>query len=288
MPKDKNSSFLCKIVYYDEESVADYVQIDNGGKLEITQELLKDTIDNAAAKTGLDAKLGISGMLKAILGNEIAASANTELDTSYNSEKLVKNVIKNTLLTDFINIIKESSMVESDTADNIRAIKKFTGYAIEAPKESISYVAMISPYFGMLRGGDIAAGDYNIAIDKLDNTIKNAKGYYEFLGVKKGDNNTEQTENPKRYIFRFNIKSFKNNYKPIDLLRMNLSVYAIKVGKSSIDMLDFSNEFKNDIHVVDNPSYGVQNNAIHNDLNNDTSEELDIYDVLLAGVEFNA
>lgn len=288
MPKDKSSSSLCKIVYYDEESVADYVQIDNGGKLEITQELLKDTIDNAAAKTGLDAKVGVSGMLKALLGNEIAVSANAELDTSYNNEKLVKNVIKNTLLTDFINIIKESSSVEIDTADSIRAIKKFTGYAIEAPKESISYVAMISPYLGMLRGGDIVAGDYNIAIDKLDNTIKNAKGYYEFLGVKKDDNNTEQTEYSKRFIFRFNIKSFKNNYKPIDLLRMNLSIYAIKVGKSSIDMLDFSNEFKNDIHVVDNPSYGYQNNAIHSDSNNDTAEELDIYDVLLAGVEFNA
>lgn len=288
MPKDNSSSSLCKIVYYDEESVADYVQIDNGGKLEITQELLKDTIDNAAAKTGLDAKVGISGMLKAILGNEIAVSANAELDTSYNNEKLVKNVIKNTLLTDFINIIKESSSIESDTANNIRAIKKFTGYAIEAPKESISYVAMISPYLGMLKGGDIAAGDYNIAIDKLDNTIKNAKGYYEFLGVKKDDNNTEQPEEPKRFIFRFNIKSFKNNYKPIDLLRMNLSIYAIKVGKSSIDMLDFSNEFKNDIHVVDNPSYSDQNNAVHSDSNNDTAEELDIYDVLLAGVEFNA
>ena len=34
-------SKICKIVYFDEESVTDYVQIVAGGELENTEELLK-------------------------------------------------------------------------------------------------------------------------------------------------------------------------------------------------------------------------------------------------------
>lgn len=273
-----NANTLCKIVYYDEESISDYIQIDNGGLLEKTEELLKDTLDKVAGEAGVTAKLGFSGLIKALIGNEASASAKAEADTYYTHDKMVKNVIKNTILTDFINIIRS----KSENTNN--AIEIFKGYVIEAPKESLSYVAMISPYLGMLRGVNIPAGEYNIATDKLDNTIKSAKGYYEFLGVKKLDEG-----NVERVIFRFNMKSFKNNYKPIDLLRMDLSIYAIKVGKSSIDMLDFSNEFKIGSHLVDNPSYDNHSNSgCDNNDNIDTTKMLDIYDVLLAGVEFGA
>ena len=59
----------------------------------------------------------------------------------------------------------------------------------------------------MLNGGaNIPAGEFYIAIDKLDNTIKNAKSYYEFVGIREEE----------KVIFRFNIKSFKNNYKAAD------------------------------------------------------------------------
>lgn len=36
-------SRLCKIVYFDEESVTDYIQIVEGGNLEKTTELLNET-----------------------------------------------------------------------------------------------------------------------------------------------------------------------------------------------------------------------------------------------------
>lgn len=244
--------------------------------MEKTQELLKDTLDKAVGETGVSTKLGLSGILKTFLGNEATVSATGELDTSYTHERMVKNVIKNTILTDFINIIRANSREDTESENGNYAIKRFTKYMIEAPQESLSYIAMISPYLSMLRG-------VNIAADKLDNTIKSAKGYYEFLGVKNSDENIEQV------IFRFNMKSFKNNYKPIDLLRMDLSIYAIKVGKSSIDMLDFSNEFKIGSHLVDNPSYDNHSNcSCDNNDNVDTTKMLDIYDVLLAGVEFGA
>lgn len=65
------------------------------------------------------------------------------------------------------------------------------------------YVALISPYPGMLRGVNIPAGDYNIATEKLDNTIKSVKEYYEFLGTKKLEDGKTET-----VIFRFNMRSF--------------------------------------------------------------------------------
>ena len=115
-----------------------------------------------------------------------------------------------------------------------------------------------------------------IAIEKIDNTIKSAKGYYDFVG----DNGAE------KIIFRFNIKAFKNNYKVTDLLKMDISIYAVKVGMSSIDKLDLNSELDIDslYTVKDNPKY---NKEVKIEKDNDTNKPLPVYDVLLAGVESN-
>ena len=246
--KEQNKSRLCKIVYFDEESVTDYIQIVEGGKLEKTTELLNETKDKGQASIDTKASVGIGGVLKALVGFEIKGSVDAGLETSFNTNQMVKNIVKNTILTDFIDLIDELSSEEKDGVQNCGAINKFTGYKIYAPKDSLSYVALISPYLSMLKGGtNIPAGDFNIAIDKLDNTIKNAKGYYEFVG-----NRGEE-----QVIFRFNIKSFKNNYKTTDLQKMKISIYAIKVGQSTIEKLNFNNEFEieENFSKKDNPEY---------------------------------
>lgn len=271
MKKDKKKSSLCKIVYFDEDSVTDYIQIVAGGKLEKTTELLNETNDKGNADVEAKTGIGIGGILKALMGFEVTASVDASLETSFNTNKMAKNIVKNTILTDFIDIIESTH--DSEEAKNV--ICNFTGYEISAPEGSFSYVALISPYFSMFKGGSsIPAGDFNIAVEKLDNTIKSAKGYYEFLGKK--DKNS--------YIFRFNINSFKNNYKATDLLKMDLSLYAIKVGTSSIKELDINNELNIDplSTIKDNPTY------IKDDMDKQSSisdDRLDIYDVLLAGVE---
>lgn len=257
---------LCKIVYFDEESVTDYIQIVAGGTLERTSELLDQTGDNG--KVGVDGKigLGISGIFKSLIGLDTSVSANSSLEASFSTERIARNIVKNTILSDFVDIIVHDGASQS-------SIKRFMGYKITAPKDSLSYVALISPYLSMLKGGaSIPAGDFNIAIDRLDNTIKSAKGYYEFIGKKDDE----------QVIFRFNIKAFKNNYKVTDLTKMDLSVYAIKVGQSSIDQLVFNNEL--DIHTTtkDNPSYERQKKSSDPE---DAATILDVYDVLLAGVE---
>ncbi len=274
MGKREKQTQLCKIVYFDEDSVTDYIQIVAGGKLEKTTQLLNQTTDGGNNKAGIKAGVGVGGVLKALMGFEVSAATEASLDTSFNTERMAKNILKNTILTDFIDIL-----MEEDTSQNGHgAIQKFVGYAISAPKDSLSYVAVISPYLSMLKGGSgIPAGEFNIAVEKLDNTIKAAKGYYEFVG----------SCGERKVIFRFNIKSFKNNYKVIDLLKMDINIYAIKVGTSTLGKLNFNSEFDIPATTKSNPTYR-RNSLQHEPLDPDDTRVLDVYDVLLAGVETEA
>lgn len=274
--KDRNETTqLCKIVYFDEDSVTDYVQMVDGGELEKTTELLKKTTDSVKGEVDLNAKIGFSDVVKALFGVGASVETGVGLQADFDTSNIAKNIVKNTMLTDFVNIIYDSQNKGEDSTS--KPIKKFTGYKITAPKESLSYVALISPYLSILKGGtSIPAGDFDIAIEKLDNTIKSAKGYYEFIGER----------GKKEIIFRFNIKSFKNNYKATDLMKMNISIFAIRVGKSSIDNLNFNKEFEiENVYVKkDNPDYELNKEI---DITEKQEKELDVYDVLLAGVEYN-
>lgn len=171
------ASKICKIVYFDEDSVTDYVQIVAGGTLEKTTELLNSSDLSEEQKADVSAKGGIGGVFKALLGWEASASGEVSAGLALNRNKMVKNIVKNTILTDFLHIIDENEN-KSASKTTRGAIKKFEGYVISAEKDSLSYMVMVSPYLSMLRSGSsIPAGDFNIAIDKLENALKNAKGY---------------------------------------------------------------------------------------------------------------
>ena len=170
-------SKLCKVVYFDEDSVTDYIQIIEGGKLEKTTELLNETNTGASAGASVKTGFGVGGILKALIKLESSASADASFEASFNTNKMAKNIVKNTILTDFIDILEQG---DSDFRKGV--IEKFEGYTITVPKDSLSYVALISPYLSMLKSGTaIPAGDFSIAVEKLDNTIRSAKGYYEFI-----------------------------------------------------------------------------------------------------------
>ena len=100
-----------------------------------------------------------------------------------NTNKIAKNIVKNTILTDFIEILNG----KGDKGGQLnKKIKKFKGYEISVEKDSLSYMIMVSPYFSTLNENSmISAGEFNIEAGKLDNTLKAAKGYYEFVGTKK-------------------------------------------------------------------------------------------------------
>jgi hypothetical protein len=111
----------------------------------------------------------------------------------------------------------------------------------------------------------------NIDISKLDEAFTSGKGYYELIA----ENTTEGIL--KKYIFRFNIVSFRNNYSIADLSKMDLNYYAVKVGKSEEEMLDISKEFNFEQKSISSAFDIVE------DQNN--SNMLDVYDVILAVVD---
>ena len=67
---------------------------------------------------------------------------------------------------------------------------------------------------------------------------------------------------------------------------MNLSIYAIKVGTTTLEKLNINNELNLDERITigkDNPSYIEEDKkTLEQD---DKKKELNVYDVLLAGVE---
>lgn len=268
---------ICKIVYFDEESVTDYVQIVAGGELQNTTELLKSRETQEAQSVQVGGKVGISGVFKALLGWEASASAEACAELSFDSSKMVKNIVKNTILTDFLKEIESADTGKSASKLPKGTIKRFKGYKISTEENSLSYMVMVSPYLSMLKNGSsIPAGDFNIAVDKLDNALRHAKGYYEFVG----------TKGRSRVVLRFNINAFKNSYTISDLLKMDLSIYAIKVGRTSLENLNVNKELGMKVSILpkDNPSYEPseeKDNAASN------SPVLDVFDVLLAGVEAN-
>lgn len=67
-------------------------------------------------------------------------------------------------------------------------------------------------------------------------------------------------------------------------MKMDIAIYAIKVGRTALSNLNFNKEFDLEETVkVDNPSY-TKEDIIPEE--NDNSV-VDVYDVLLAGVEIN-
>lgn len=67
---------------------------------------------------------------------------------------------------------------------------------------------------------------------------------------------------------------------------MDMSIYGIRVGKSNLAKLNFNGEFEMDENSIlkDNPEYTKDNKE---KLLDEYYKELDVYDVLLAGVETN-
>lgn len=269
---------LCKIIYFDEESITDYIQISEGGELERTSQLLNESGVAGKISLGGGFKLGLGRLIAALSGGNANLQIEADASTEYENAKMVKTILKNTILTDFLDILdKQGSINIRKRKISSGSIKKFKGYEISIEKDSMAYMAMVSPYLNMVDAGTtVDAGEFSIAVEKLENTIKAAKGYYELIGKKGSDS----------VILRFNINAFKNNYNMADLLKMDLSIYAVKVGKTTIDKLNISNEFE-----IDEPNMKIDNPSYEGDEIKNVSKKpngfLDVFDVLLAGVENN-
>lgn len=241
---------MLKVIYFDEFSATDYIDISDGGKKEYSSQKIKDRANKLSANVG--AKLEAKWNWLPFFGVQGNSEMKADISTAGNT--LIKTTISNTVLTDYLNKSNED-----------KDIIKFNDYKLSAYPNSITLFKMYTPYM------IVAEKNQEVNLAKLDEALASARGYYELIAERLDD----------KCILRFNIKAFRNNYGISDLIKMKLTYHAIEVGEFEEDKLDMQHEFSmqhkslsaNDILESDNPS------------NQNNDNLLKVYDVILAGVE---
>ena len=243
-----------KIIYFDKSTAIDYINIINEGDITVEE------INKAISETGTELDLNGVAKAKASLLNmlKLSVGLKSNINLSSSSEKIVNSTLTTNMMVEFIKFAKEDEKIEQ-----IKEVK------LSTDKETASYIKSVSPYLALLKDTNEIPEfkDFNIA--KFDEVITQAKGYYEFIAKYK-DN--------KEIILRFNIDGFRNNYKFNDLSKMDLTYYAIKVGSCYKEDIKFENEINQNEKIITIKDFSDCQGDSNNDL-------LDIYDVVLAGVE---
>lgn len=274
----ENKKELNKIIYFDEESITNLIYIESGGEIELVQQ--QDSKSSDVFKINGNGEFGVKGSVGKILN--FLSPFNFKADVSGNyskageSSELINTVIKNTLLTDFIDLDKEKLGVEI-----------FEDINLEPYKDSITYMKIMTPIFSAI-DGNFNAGEFDVNISKLDEALRNSKGYYEMTAYDAQDRSSGI-----KCILRFNLGSFKNSYSLLDLTKMDLRYYAIKVGEMNLKNLKFEEIFvqnnkseereKNYKEVAD--SLIVEKEEIDDDTQDKLALRYDVYDVILAAVK---
>lgn len=252
---------MIKVIYFDEGSATDFLQIFYGGSIVITDEKTGTVGFNLKGKSSVN--VGAGNNFFSFLKASFSISGDTEMARSKNS--LLKTTISNTILTDFVSF-------SNDNEENNGNIEIFKEYKVGVIKGSFAFAKMYTPFIKMLKEGTKISNeldDFNYL--EFDDILKGAKGYYELLA----------TKNEKNVILRFNINAFRNSYSLTDLTKMNLTFYGIEVGECMEEDLLFENEFSND-KKRESRTFSVE--EMYNGPSTDDSKLLKIYDVILAGI----
>lgn len=251
--ENKNISFL-KIVYFDEEAATDLIYMENKGKI---VESIVDTENNKLdTKTSVEAGIGAKTSLLSLLGAKFKIGTNVSV--GYGSQQLINQAITNTVLTDYLDLTKENNLV-----------KKFDKASVYPFPNSLAYFKLITPYMVMTEG-KMDAGDIKLNIQMMDEALNKGKGYFEMVLEDEGI----------KSILRFNLKSFKNSYSLSDLVKMELTYHAVRVGKTKLINLDASKEF-----AYENIDKEIDGYKIANEMESISEDDIDVFDVLLAGVK---
>lgn len=250
--KDSKEAKFLKIVYFDEDAAQDYVDVTNGGRLDWSTEENKERIAKIVAEIEAEAKSGfnILNYIKATVQGNVNAGATAELTSAFDK------TIKNTLLTDYI-----------QAAIKDKQVKQFKNSGVYAPENSVTLYKMVSSYMTI-----VPKEEMPIDMEKLNEAILGERGYYEML---------LKDEKEKKSVLRFNLKAFKNNYNLVDLSKMKLTYFGIKVGTCTKNQLSIDKEFDFQVseeQITAEDIVGVEKTVEHQE------KELDVYDIVLAGV----
>lgn len=252
MPKAKKvNKKMMKIVYFDEISASDYITIQNGGQIDWSTKENKEKLAKLMVEIDAQAKGGLN--IISLIKASLSGHASTGYDSS--TTNLIESTLTNTLLTDYI-------MMASDD-DSIR---KFHNDGVYAPENSISMYKMYSSYLNIVPKEEIP-----INVEELNKALLGERGYYQML---------LNSEDKPTSVLRFNIKAFKNNYSLADLSKMKLTYYGVKVGECTEEQLKMEKEFE----VGTRKQQPNAMEIVTGEENVVTNKQLDVYDIVLAGV----
>lgn len=277
---------IFKVVYFDENSAGDYLNISTKGTMDsLSETSILNQVSNESkstfkfdfptAATALVSAYGAFTAndqgareifaiisLLALGANIFALGLNAYTNRMKEDKSLIKTQIKSTVLTAFIEATHEEKT----------PIKEFEGYEVTMKEDSFAYLKLYLPALKLLN-----FEVQGFSLNKIDEVVKDIKGYYELVATK--DNETK--------IFRVNVEALRNNYKLMDLTQMDLKYYGVKVGKvSNLDKLSFKDAFsvKTPAQVDAKQIYSLASGKESTTINNKVVE---IYDIILAGVENN-
>ena len=246
-----------KIVYFDEEAALDYIILkDNGKKVTETITKLSGNLDAKLANEfgdTLDKETHnkiLSFIQKAVLQSSFGVSGKINRDVNRYSTTTVTS----TVLADYI---KKANRDRNN-------VRKFCNINIEVYPYSMAYYRLYTPYMELIEGAKNYQG---IDLTVIDKVLMSVKGYIEVISL----------INNVKVALRFNNNTFKDNYKLSDILKMNLDVYAVKVGCIRENKLNLTNEIISQENLV-------TANEILKNKTSDSKNKVDVYDVILAGV----
>ena len=257
-----------KIVFFDGTSIEDYLKVRFGG------ERIHEVLDTG--KTSTDTNIGselsgqAGGKTKALGGLLAASELRAKVRRRTSRQKNMS--LKNTFLTDYLGLFEKDKYVHV-----------FKGYNLEAYGQSMTHFKMMAPYVSIVDGKlpIDETGGMHIDLKSFNKSLDNTRGYLEMIGKKNGEPDV---------VLRFKNEAFYNGYSLYDITKMDLVFHAIKVGTSKEAGISFVDEITKITNGYENepslPEDGFTNN--HNDDTVDeqskSSETLDVYDVVFAGV----
>lgn len=253
MKKQKNDKAdvptFVKIVYFDEPTAQDYIDIVNGGRLDWSKEENQKRMAEILTEIEAQAKGGfnIINILKASLSGTINSSL------SGDASRILDATLKNTLLTEYIAL-----------ACKDKNIKQFENDGVYAPNNSVSMYKMYSSFLPIVPKEQLP-----FDMEKLNEALLGERGYYAML--------LSDEEIPTS-VLRFNVKAFKNNYNLADLSKMKLTYYGVKVGTCKFEELSIENEFNYKVDKKLPSAEEILDGQAENE------DILNVYDIVLAGV----
>lgn len=249
---DESNKTLVKVVYFDEESASDLLDIVAGGKLTSSKQQTKER----AAEFEAEARAKAAAKFNWLPFFGGSAEAGAAASASGLGRSILNKTLSNTILTDYLSKL-----------GGLEGVERLEGFSVSARNDSAAYMKMYTPYLAMLKIDELPM---NLAA--LDSALVSAKGYYELLA---------QRDDGAKHILRFNIQAFRNNYGLVDLGRMRLVFHGILVGRAAESSLTMQAEMAPSAEPAPLTGLDVVDGVAAKQI-----DLLDVYDVILAGVEY--